>query len=374
MVIFFRRPAWVTARQHPDWVVWETTKEGQRVPYIDSAKKAAGEKKKKVGQIKATKRDIWDKIKKNKQLSDKYKEVLKATKISDKSLKELSSVYEELKKIREQLKEQGKFQLKSNEKLKTLSGREVNLKVSDEDAKEIMSFFKGDTEKIEQMIDSQAFTDCKITLSYQKNNIKIFGRDLKTGTQFQRHFFRQGGKLIAEHRFFDVPKQYQAQYRKSDKSIGKTLLAQSYKNYKKMGVSRIELQAGLEIGGYAWAKYGFDSDSNFKKTKINEIERFIGEKIPITQNDHIAQIAALRMSKEEFQKAIEGVNYRDYWPHLDSKEDFQGFIENRLKEVDERGNINLGKVFLLGTSWHGKLDISKENEGHRIFKSYVGVK
>jgi hypothetical protein len=41
------------------------------------------------------------------------------------------------------------------------------------------------------------------------------------------------------------------------KGLSRELLKVMYKQYKKAGVKEIVLTAKMEVGGYAWAKYGF---------------------------------------------------------------------------------------------------------------------
>lgn len=40
-------------------------------------------------------------------------------------------------------------------------------------------------------------------------------------------------------------------------SLGKTILASNIAAYKKMGIERVKVHANIDVGGYAWAKYGY---------------------------------------------------------------------------------------------------------------------
>jgi hypothetical protein len=39
--------------------------------------------------------------------------------------------------------------------------------------------------------------------------------------------------------------------------IGKTILAGNIETYQKLGIEKVDVNAGLDVGGYAWAKYGY---------------------------------------------------------------------------------------------------------------------
>lgn len=76
------------------------------------------------------------------------------------------------------------------------------------------------------------------------------------GTAMTRTFRRdQSGNLIVHHDLFTVPESKQGQ------GIGKAFLKSSFDEYKKLGVKQVEVFANIDVGGYAWAKFGFKPDS-----------------------------------------------------------------------------------------------------------------
>jgi GNAT superfamily N-acetyltransferase len=57
--------------------------------------------------------------------------------------------------------------------------------------------------------------------------------------------------LIADHAYFNINREFQG------KGFAKKFMAESVNLYEKIGVSQIEMGANIDIGSYAWAKYGF---------------------------------------------------------------------------------------------------------------------
>ena len=39
--------------------------------------------------------------------------------------------------------------------------------------------------------------------------------------------------------------------------IGKQVLKTQFDEYEKMGVAKVEVHANIDVGGYAWARFGF---------------------------------------------------------------------------------------------------------------------
>jgi hypothetical protein len=63
---------------------------------------------------------------------------------------------------------------------------------------------------------------------------------------------------------------------KTGKSIGKTVLAANVRMYQKLGIDTVEVHANIDVGGYAWAKYGYvptdwDELSSSIRDKIDEM-------------------------------------------------------------------------------------------------------
>jgi pterin-4a-carbinolamine dehydratase/2'-5' RNA ligase len=84
--------------------------------------------------------------------------------------------------------------------------------------------------------------------------IKIYA-DSDDGTSLERTLFRDDdGKLVVKHDIFLVPKGQQGT------GIAKTLVGSSFDEYERLGVDRVQVQANIDVGAYAWAKFGFKPD------------------------------------------------------------------------------------------------------------------
>jgi hypothetical protein len=76
-----------------------------------------------------------------------------------------------------------------------------------------------------------------------------------SGVTMQRMFQRTlQGKLIVHHEALLIPKAMQGA------GVAKDILRDSMDAYQAMGVSEIQTYADLEVGGYAWAKFGFKAE------------------------------------------------------------------------------------------------------------------
>jgi hypothetical protein len=62
---------------------------------------------------------------------------------------------------------------------------------------------------------------------------------------------------------------------KTGKDVGKKMLKANVEMYQKMGVTKVKLHANIDVGGYAWAKYGYVPD----RTQWNALSGEIDDKI-----------------------------------------------------------------------------------------------
>jgi len=86
-----------------------------------------------------------------------------------------------------------------------------------------------------------------------------FGSILKNATEtvgrFERRFdFDEDGALVAHHEYLELNSDVQGQ------GIASELNARLERMYREQGVDRIEVHANISVGGYAWARAGYDWD------------------------------------------------------------------------------------------------------------------
>ena len=73
------------------------------------------------------------------------------------------------------------------------------------------------------------------------------------GTTIERTFTQGGNGIEVEHNFFRAGQQ--------QGGLAKDLLRGSFEEYERLDVHEVKVHANIDIGGYAWAKFGFKTDS-----------------------------------------------------------------------------------------------------------------
>lgn len=82
---------------------------------------------------------------------------------------------------------------------------------------------------------------------------EIFDSSGKEVGEFKRVFkVNSAGVYMVEHEYLLMDSDVQGQ------GFAKQFNAHAFKNYKAMGVERVQLQADIDVGGYAWARDGYD--------------------------------------------------------------------------------------------------------------------
>jgi hypothetical protein len=120
---------------------------------------------------------------------------------------------------------------------------------------------------------------------------------------------------------------------RTSKSIGKQILAGNVQTYKKLGLDKVKVHANIDVGGYAWAKYGYVPDrSSWNSLRLDILDKIDGtrssgsgyrperwDEISAGEQDRIRD-AWLRSTRDEFvQSEID--NWRDNGEALDQAKD-----------------------------------------------------
>lgn len=111
-----------------------------------------------------------------------------------------------------------------------------------------------------------------------------------------------------------------------------------------LGMKSIGLQAGLDVGGYAWAKYGFAPD--------------------VLEWDALKKVIAAKVESENILLGKSALQVKAYKSIMQSTNPESLFA---LSDIPE-----LGKEILLGTTWAGKLDLTNP-EAMTRFMAYIGT-
>ena len=100
-----------------------------------------------------------------------------------------------------------------------------------------------------------------------KNSLAMVAANEKNTVRISRSFVKNESGWTARHLLFEIPKKYQGT------GSAKSMLRSSVEQYDRMGVTRIETHANINVGGYAWARLGFSADN---PTEIRQkVERAI---------------------------------------------------------------------------------------------------
>jgi hypothetical protein len=130
---------------------------------------------------------------------------------------------------------------------------------------------------------------------------------------------------------------------KTGADVGKQLLAANVKIYQQLGIKNVRVFANLEVGGYAWARYGYVPDEG-ELGSVGVLSEQIADRINEMEIDADHEKMLYALINRDDPRAI--------WAIADSK---------------------YGKELLLGTEWEGRLDLTNKDTMAR-FNAYVGKK
>lgn len=134
---------------------------------------------------------------------------------------------------------------------------------------------------------------------------------------------------------------------KQGKGYAKHILKTFYNYYKKCNVNSIELLANSDVGGYAWAKYGFMT------TKQN---------VDLLLSTELGNKPHLKKYMLEFIEV-----YNSFYS---TRKDTELFPVNLLACLTDKDGRQFGKELLLGSDWNGTLDLNNAKQ-KTIFENYL---
>lgn len=133
----------------------------------------------------------------------------------------------------------------------------------------------------------------------------------------ERGFLKtSNGDIVVRHNLFELPEELQG------KGISKKVMRACFEEYEKMGVTRVEVCANIDVGGLTWAKYGFYGERDEIEAIIKNRQR----KGLITQEEAADALSIVR-------------EYEDYVP------------------MQLLGYAPYGGKLLLGTKWQGHINL-----------------
>jgi hypothetical protein len=185
--------------------------------------------------------------------------------------------------------------------------------------------------------------ECRIKVCCQKGGTGRFELRFRDGTEqvaTATRTFNLAEKVV-NHAGFNVVRQ------RRGRGLAKLLTRNSLAVYRELGISRVTLSAGLEAGGYVWARFGFlpsredwfrvRGDVQAKLTTVGEVPA---------------------EAKEALTYALVDDDPVAIWDiaDLDAKVD----------------DTSLGRLLLSGTAWEGLLEFSNVDAMDR-FDAYVAT-
>jgi hypothetical protein len=141
--------------------------------------------------------------------------------------------------------------------------------------------------------------------------------------------------------------------------------------WQKLGVHQVNLEANVDVGGYAWAKYGFLPGSSMWR----DLSQQVGNRIVAAGRKGMFDATALNA----FDKVIKSPNPKAVWALADMKYPVNYYpVRSALQGggVLHPGYHNtkldtLGKYALANTHWLGALELNNPEQMGR-FNAYIG--
>lgn len=170
----------------------------------------------------------------------------------------------------------------------------------------------------------------ELSISKGRVMINYSGQYRKDNIGLMRTFHLVDGALTVEHDLFFMPDSLQGG------GTSKSVFRRLYKQYKNAGVKRINVHANIDVGGYAWARYGF---SMTRKADVKWLYETANKKLSKKQ-------------LERFMKIYD--QYKDQLPFP---------VRHIAREP-------YAKDLLLNSDWYGTIDLA-DAEQAEYFENYL---
>ena len=132
----------------------------------------------------------------------------------------------------------------------------------------------------------------------------------------------------------------------------KRFLAQSVEAYKKLGVDKIKLHANIDVGGYAWIKYGFKPDAAGAAALTEHATKRLAD---LKAAGHISDAMEGHLKRT--------IGFGDFQAAAD--------IGGSTKVEFEGKSQSVGKHLFLGSDWTGELNLNDRSSMNQ-FNAYIG--
>lgn len=230
-------------------------------------------------------------------------------------------------------------------------------------------------------------------LIYIRNEgeVTVFLRYAENKGEITRTFKKVPGprpgetRLVVDHVKFELDDGIKG------KGIGKEVLRRSLEEYDRLGVDEIKLHANIDVGGYAWAKYGFgwDMPEELVTTTVLRIASRAEEgldrlvKVGLFSPDD-PEVQAAREEYAKFKNDPASVTPQDLAEAARDlrfvfvKEGRRFYRADDPKVKGKGRQMHLGQAAMMGSDWQGAMKISKGPGGEKtrerqLLETYLGM-
>ena len=163
-----------------------------------------------------------------------------------------------------------------------------------------------------------------------------------------------GGETKVYNNWFETGRDNQG------KGLGKKLFRLYNKQYRRCGLDRMDVSAGLSTGGYTWCRFGFTADKNTAKNKVAAFKNAVGNTRRFKNSrgemiDHTMTQAEANQAETVFKKFYENNPSSTRFPM------------NALAAI---GDTLAGRHILLGSGWSGRIDLNDIKQ-RDTFETYI---
>lgn len=149
----------------------------------------------------------------------------------------------------------------------------------------------------------------------------------------------------AYHSLLNFREQFQG------RGLAKSILANNFAIYEQQGIDKVDLYAAITVGGYAWAKYGW-------QLKPKEVEE---GKLDKQIRARMETLELPPKTKKTVEAILESKSPKKNWALADLKQ----------KVTKDGKETTLAKALLLGTRWAGTFDMHDKASRKRL-ERYLG--
>ncbi|MEZ0260657.1 MAG: hypothetical protein ACAH80_06575 [Alphaproteobacteria bacterium] len=176
---------------------------------------------------------------------------------------------------------------------------------------------------------------------------------------------------------------------KTGKGIGRKIMRNQIEFFIASGCEKLEMHAGLNAGGYTWARLGFlpydkgEYKDDFRELRQEVRERYkkVAPLLSDSEKERMDEILKFKDAKAVWKLADSridlGKRLRDVFKAAANDDRKAQRLEEKLSPLVDSDDLKgdkpqpIGRILLAGTSWHGEMDFKDKAQMKRV-SDYVG--